>query len=99
MLAHYLTLGLEEGATDKQIREGYLELIKIHTPEMDAQRFQDITEAYEAIKDRRARIYSRIFAGRDTGDVEAALLFLVRAGKPEPKRVGLQEVLRALKLA
>ena len=99
MLAHYLTLGLEEGATDKQIRERYLELIKIHTPERDAQRFQDITAAYEAIKDRRARIYSRIFVGRDTGDVEAALLFLVRAGNPKPKRVGLQEVLRALKPA
>ena len=99
MLAHYLTLGLEAGATDKQIRERYLELIKIHTPERDARHFQDITEAYEAVKDRRTRIHSRIFAGRDTGDVEAALLFLVRAGKPKPKRVGLQEVLRALKPA
>jgi hypothetical protein len=97
MLAHYLTLGLEEGATDEQIRSRYLELIKTHPPEKDAQRFQDIAHAYEAIKDRRARIYSRIFAGRNTGDVETALLYLVRAGRPKPKRVGLQELLLALK--
>ena len=99
MLAHYLTLGLEESATDEQIRNRYLELIKTHPPERDAQRFQDITQAYEAIKDRRARIYSRIFAARSTGDVEAALLYLVRAGRPKPKRVGLQELLRTLKSA
>ena len=96
MLAYYLTLGIEENATDAQIRNRYLELIKIHTPERDPQRFQDITQAYEAIKDRRARVYTRIFSGRDTGDVEAALLYLARAGKPKPKRAGLQELLRAI---
>ncbi|HIJ54716.1 MAG TPA: J domain-containing protein [Deltaproteobacteria bacterium] len=99
MLAHYLTLGLEESATDEQIRNRYLERIKIHTPETDAQRFQDITQAYEAIKNRRARIYSRIFTGRNTSDMEAALLYLVRAGRPKPKLVGLQELLRAPKPA
>lgn len=97
MLAHYLTLGLEENATDEHIRARYLELIKTHSPERDAQRFQDINQAYEAIKDRRARIYSRIFTGRNIGDVEAALVYLARACRPKPKRVGLQELLRALK--
>lgn len=97
MLAHYLTLGLEESATDEQIRTRYLELIKAHPPERDPQRFQDVTQAYEAIKDRRVRIYSRIFSGRNTSDMEAALLYLARADRPEPKRVGLQELLQALR--
>ena len=97
MLADYLTLGLEPGATDDDIRKRYLELVKTHPPEHDPQRFQDITQAYERIKDQRSRIHHRIFGARECVDVEASLAYLVRAFAPKRRRAGLQELIQAVR--
>ncbi len=45
MLIHFLTLGLPTDAGDRQIREKYLELVRIHTPEKDPAGFRRINEA------------------------------------------------------
>jgi curved DNA-binding protein CbpA len=96
LLADYLMLGLEPGATDDEIRRRYLELVKNHPPEHDPQRFQDITQAYERIKDRQARIRHRLFGCRETVDVEASLAYLVRGCRPARQRAGLQALLKAV---
>ena len=96
MLAEYMMLGLEPGATDEQIRARYLELVKAHPPENDPQRFQDITCAYERLKDRRSRIRHRLFGYHLTTDVDGALAYLVRTAHPQPRRAGLQDLLKAL---
>jgi DnaJ-class molecular chaperone len=96
LLADYLMLGLEPGATDEQIRLRYLALLKAHPPEGDPQRFQDITKAYERIKDRRSRIRHQLFGYRTTTDVEGSLAYLARAAQPVRKRADLQTLLKAM---
>jgi curved DNA-binding protein CbpA len=96
LLVDYLMLGLEPGATDDEIRRQYLALVKTHPPEHDPQRFQDITQAYERIKDQRSRIRHRLFSARESADVEASLAYLVRAFTPKRRRAGLQELIKAV---
>jgi DnaJ-class molecular chaperone len=96
LLADYLMLGLAPGATEEQVRGRYLALLKAHPPEGDPQRFQDITNAYERIKDRRARIRHQLFGYSQTTDVEDSLAYLARAARPVRKRAGLQALLKAL---
>jgi curved DNA-binding protein CbpA len=96
LLADYLMLGLEPGASDEQIRSRYLTLVKAHPPEHEPERFQDITTAYERLKDRHARIRHRLFGCREANDAEAALAYLIRAAQPARKPAGLQELLSNL---
>lgn len=97
MLADYLVLGLEPGATDEAVRERYLTLVRIHPPEQDPQGFQDISLAYERLKNRHSRIRHQLFGYRMAGDVEASLDYLARAVKPSRNRAGLKALLKALK--
>lgn len=60
----FAILGLAEGADEKAVRARYLELIKKHPPDRDAERFREIHTAYEATKDPLA-IARRILASLD----------------------------------
>ncbi|MDM8550189.1 J domain-containing protein [Desulfobacterales bacterium HSG2] len=97
MLTHYLTLGLLPDASDEEIRDHYLQLVKRHTPEKDPERFRQITEAYEAIKDVRNRVKGKVFGGLTIRDYESALLSLAKAREIKRRRVGLQELFQAEK--
>ena len=93
MLAPYLVLGLSPSATGDEIRRRYLELVRAHRPGDDAGRFQQITAAYEALKDDRARVRTALFGTAGYGDFEVALDALVRA-RPERRRTpGLETLL------
>ena len=95
MLTHYLTLGLLPDASDKEIRNCYLQLVKKHTPEKDPERFRQITQAYEAVKDVRNRVRGKIFGGLTIQDYEEALLSLAKARTVRRRRAGLQELIQA----
>ncbi len=95
MLTHYLILDLPTDAGDEAIRQRYLELVRIHTPESDPVRFRQITAAYEAIKDERRRIASWLFGCINTPDFEAELMRLARARAPRRRRAGLREMITA----
>jgi len=97
MLTHYLRLGLSPDASDEDIRNSYLRLVKKYTPEKEPDKFRRITEAYESLKDRRNRIRGKIFGGLTVPDYEAALLSLAEAGEVGRRRVGLQELFRTEK--
>ena len=95
MLIHYLVLGLSPGAGQEEIRQRYLTLIRAHPPGRDAQRFQQITAAYEALKDERTRVETAIFGMGRYGDFELALEALVQA-RQQPRRMpGLKTLLAA----
>jgi curved DNA-binding protein CbpA len=46
----FATLGIENTASEEEIRQRYLELVKQHPPEHDPVRFREIHDAYEAAK-------------------------------------------------
>jgi curved DNA-binding protein CbpA len=97
MLTYYLSLDLLLDASNEEIRNKYIELVKKYTPEKNPERFQKITEAYEAIKDERSRIRSKIFIALDAKNYEDALFALARAKVLKRRRVGLQELIQETK--
>jgi curved DNA-binding protein CbpA len=97
MLVNYLILGLTPGAGDDHIRKRYLELIKRHPPERDAIRFQEITAAYEQIKDESSRIRAQLFEPMEVNDAEKAIWGLLRASAPKRQRIGLAALMSAAK--
>ncbi len=93
MLTYFLTLGLPPDANDGQIRERYLELVKRYTPEKEPRRFQEISEAFEQLKNVRARVRSRIIGPLECRDSDQSLARLARASRPDRRRAGLGELL------
>jgi len=51
----WLILDIPAGSNDAAIRAAWQRAIQQHPPERDALRFQEVQEAYQAIKDARAR--------------------------------------------
>ena len=94
MLIHYILLGVTPEASDEEIRARYLEQVKRHTPEKDPVRFQEITSAYEAIKDIRKRLADRYLPPEKTIDAEETLYALARVVSRKRRRVGLRELIQ-----
>ena len=95
MLHHYLILGLTPEANSEQIKNRYLELVKTFPPEKEPEKFRQINTAYEALKNRRNRIKSRMFSGVDTVDMEKALLELSSSLIFKKKRSALEDLITA----
>lgn len=93
MLTSYLILGLPLDASDQQIRQRYLELVKRYTPEREPRRFQEISEAFEQLKNVRARVRSRMLGPLECKDSDQSLARLARASRPDRRRAGLGELL------
>ena len=66
-----------------------------HRPGADPERFQQITAAYEALKDDRARVKTALFGMAAYGDFELALDALVKARPARRETPGLQTLLAA----
>ncbi|MFQ5740101.1 MAG: hypothetical protein ACE5JX_13930 [Acidobacteriota bacterium] len=95
MLALYLALGLSPGASGKQIRRRYLQLVKAFPAARHPGRFEKVTSAYEALKDRRGRVETAILGTLKSADFETALKELVEARPPGRRRPGFRELLEA----
>ncbi|XP_052767555.1 dnaJ homolog subfamily C member 30, mitochondrial-like isoform X5 [Mya arenaria] len=72
--SHYTVLGISQNATQKQIREAYIELSKKHHPDQNkgvnssSEKFQKINEAYSVLsKDISRRDYDRTLLGNRPG--------------------------------
>jgi len=62
----YSILGLSPDSSDDTIRRRYLALIRTHSPDRDPDRFTEIREAYEKLRDPVARLRYQLFeAGKD----------------------------------
>lgn len=53
-------LGLDDDATDEQVRARYLELSKLHPPDREPERFRLIRAAYDIVRDPDARAKDRV---------------------------------------
>ena len=53
----YVVLGLERSADEAAIKRAYFQKVRLHPPERDPQKFQEIRTAYEQLRsaDTRAR--------------------------------------------
>lgn len=56
----YQVLGLDRSADEAAIRKRYLELVRLHPPDRDGERFAEIRDAYAQVRDPRARMESMI---------------------------------------
>ena len=95
MLAHYLVLGLSPTASQAEIRQRYLQLVRTHPPGRNPQRFQQIAAAYDALKDDRSRVETAIFGMARYGEFELALEALVQARPARGRTPGLKTLLAA----
>jgi len=95
MLTPYLILGLAPDASADEIRRRYLQLVREHPPGRDPERFEQIAQAYEALKDERTRIHTAIFGPAEYADTETALMALVRARAQGRRSPGLRDLIAA----
>jgi curved DNA-binding protein CbpA len=94
----YLTLDLAPNATDEQIRRAYLDGIKVATPDTHPKRFQEISAAYEAIKDETSRLKYYLFDRQCPAEspLDAFLQFARSPHPPKPLPFeAMKELLRA----
>ncbi len=93
----YELLGIAPTADDKTIRSAYLELIKTYPPDRAPERFKEIANAYESIKDEKKRLEFYLF-NKDipiNRPFAALSLEIQRAGKRKPPTFDtLKELLR-----
>lgn len=93
MSIHHLILGLPDDATDAEIRNRYLELVKKYPPEKAPVRFQQVTEAYESVRTQRKRIEGKLFGNPSSATGYAdQLQMLVDAVNFNRRRIGLGEL-------
>lgn len=50
---YYEVLGLKEGASQAEIKRAYFSLVRQYSPEKDPEKFREIREAYEHLKDMK----------------------------------------------
>jgi DnaJ-class molecular chaperone len=62
MADHYHILGLTKDASESEIRQRYLELVRTFSPERAPERFAAIHAAYSALRDPTARLESQLFS-------------------------------------
>ncbi len=97
MIIYYQILGVDEDAGDEEIRARYLELVRRFTPEKDPDQFMRISRAYEGLRDRQARISSKIVGLKNYRFWTDALEDLT-AGIPDQRKMpGLKDLVNAEK--
>lgn len=88
-------LGVSADAGEAEVRAAYIEQVKQHSPDRDPDAFERIRDAYEQLRNPRARAQQVLHAG----DLAAPLLNLLAGTKPVRQFVGPQIWLDALKEA
>lgn len=51
----YETLGIEKTATDQEIKKAYNKLLRKYPPEKEAEKYKEIREAYDTLRDKERR--------------------------------------------
>ena len=98
-MSPYHALGVELDATDKEIRDAYLRLVREHPPEREPERFHVIQQAYGEIQTAFGRLERGVLGPSAEGQphgLEEALLRHLRHGaeKPFPAPGDFRAVLR-----
>jgi DnaJ-class molecular chaperone len=65
----YETLGLARGVTEADVRRRYLDLVREFPPDRAPQRFTEIHQAYEKLRDPVVRMESKLFDMESGGTI------------------------------
>lgn len=57
----YIILNIRKGATEQEIKKSYIELVKKYDPEKHTDRFMEIQNAYERLRDPKKRAKEDVF--------------------------------------
>lgn len=57
----YSILGLEQGASQADIKKAYFKMVRLHSPESDPEQFQKIRQAYERLKNAKNKPNGPVF--------------------------------------
>lgn len=61
MNTDYSILGLEQGASQADIKKAYFKMVRLHSPESDPEQFQKIRQAYERLKNAKSKPDGPVF--------------------------------------
>jgi|GEM_PF-1453465 len=95
MLKYYMILGVPYPATDEQIRQAYLDMVKRFPPERNAEEFARISEAYEALKDETHRIHAMLDGFVKMSYPEDEIVLLGRLSRLRAGGIGLMDLIDA----
>jgi curved DNA-binding protein CbpA len=77
----FTVLGVGEDAGDEQIKLRYLALVRAFPPDREPERFQAYRAAYEALRDHRKRLESKLLRTNDAA-LSRLKLHLLAPSKP-----------------
>jgi curved DNA-binding protein CbpA len=72
----FTVLSVTEDAGDDQIKQRYLALVRAFPPDREPERFQAYRAAYEALRDQRKRLETKLLQTNDTALSRLKLHFL-----------------------
>lgn len=90
----YAVLDLPPDADDDAIRRRYLELVRAHPPDQQPERFVQVRDAYEALKDLNARIRRRLFERGPQDHLDALIEEL--SCRSSRRRVSLEKLVQVV---
>ena len=61
MMNPFDVLGVDEAASDADVKKAYFQMVRQFTPEKHAERFKQIREAYDLLKDPSHRLEAEVF--------------------------------------
>ena len=72
----FTVLGVGEDADDDQIKQRFLSLVRLFPPDREPEQFQAYRAAYEALRDQRKRLETKVLGTRDAalGRIKSHLL-------------------------
>lgn len=62
MMNPFDVLGVDEDASDADVKKAYFQMVRQFTPEKHAERFKQIREAYDLLKDPSQRLEAKVFS-------------------------------------
>jgi DnaJ-class molecular chaperone len=96
MKSAFETLDLSEDADDTEVKAAYLQKTKLFPPDQAPDRFQEIRQAYDAIKDQRSRIHYQLFHRQDT---DLSQLVNCAFKNVKPVEINHQQIKKLLQLS
>lgn len=91
----YEILGLPSNSDDEAIRRQYLKLVREFSPERHPEKFSQIRQAYEQLKDLDTRLRHRLFEAGRGDSVEAIVEEL--ACQSSRRRMSLEKLFQMYK--